>query len=85
VPVSRAAADQIIANAQGQGKSMKMTCALAAADVLQPVPPFQNVSHSVFPEALRRDFAAMPGVEIRHVTESDVGQNRVWETAAPPS
>jgi hypothetical protein len=49
------------------------------------VPPFQNVSHSVFPEALRRDFAAMPGVEIRHVTESDIGQNRVWETAAPPS
>lgn len=85
VPVSRAAADQLIANAQAEGKSMKMTCALAAADVLQPVPPFQNVSRSVFPEALRRDFAAMPGVETRFVHEDDVGQNRVWETAAPRS
>jgi hypothetical protein len=84
VPISRAAADQLIVNAQGEGQSMKMTCALAAADVLQPVPPFQNVSRSIFPEALRQDFSAMPGVEIRYVQESDVGQNRVWEAGAPP-
>jgi hypothetical protein len=84
VPVSRAAADQIIANAEAQGKSLKMTCALAAADVLQPVPPFQEVSRSVFPEALRRDFAAMPEVEIRYVHDSDVGQNRVWEQEPAP-
>jgi hypothetical protein len=79
VPVSRAAADRLIANAQAEGKTMKMHCALAAADVLQPVHPFENVSRSFFPEALRADFARMPGVETSYVYESDVGKNRAWE------
>src|SRR4051812_1398946 len=57
VPISKAAADQLIANAQAEGQSMKMTCALDVADVLQPVAPFQNVHRSFFPEALREDFA----------------------------
>jgi hypothetical protein len=79
VPVSRAAADQLIANAQAQGKSMKMTCALEVADVLQPVPPFRDVPRSWFPEALRADFASMAGVEDRYIYESDIGKNRTWE------
>jgi hypothetical protein len=84
VPVSRAAADQILANAQAQGQSMKMTCALAVADVLEPVPPFQNVHHSIFPEALRADFAGMAGVEDSYVYESDIGKNRAWERSDTP-
>jgi hypothetical protein len=83
VPISRAEADQLIANAEARGKVMKMTCALAAADVLQPVPRFADVSRSVFPEALRRDFSEMEGVEIRYVTESDIGKNRAWEPSLP--
>lgn len=81
VPISRAQADQLIANAQAEGQVMKMTCGLAAADVLKPVPPFQAVSKSLSPEALRRDFATLPGVETSYVRESDVGQNKVWEQA----
>ncbi len=69
VPVSRATADQLIANAKAQGQSMKMTCALDVADVLQPVPPFQNVPKSIFPEALRENFASMAGVEPSYVYE----------------
>jgi hypothetical protein len=84
VPVSRAAADQLIANAQGQGQAMKMTCALEVADVLQPVPPFQDAPRSIFPEALRANFAERPGVETRFIRESDVGQNRVWEPSDGP-
>ena len=84
MPVSRAEADQIIANAKAQGQSMKMTCALDMADVLKPVPPFQDVPVSFFPEALRADFAAWPGVEDRYITESDMGKNREWERAAAP-
>jgi hypothetical protein len=84
VPISRAAADQIIANAQTQGKSMKMTCALAVADVLQPVPPFQDVPHSIFPEALRADFSQMAGVEQSYVYETDIGKNRAWERSDTP-
>jgi hypothetical protein len=84
VPVTRAEADQIIANAQAQGQSMKMTCGLDVADVLQPVPPFQSVHKSFFPEALREDFAAMPGVEDSYVYESDVGKNKEWERGGTP-
>ncbi len=84
VPLSRAQADQLIADAQGRGKTMKMQCALAAAAVLQPVPPFENVPHSVFPEALREYFDRLPGVEDSYVYESDIGQNRVWEESDTP-
>ena len=84
VPVTRAEADQIIANAKAHGKSMKMTCALAMAEVLQPVPRFPDVPSSLFPEALRAYFAARPGVETSYVTESDVGKNREWEPATVP-
>lgn len=84
VPLTRAQADQLIANAQAQGKTMKMQCALAAASVLQPVPPFEGVPHSVFPEALRAYFAGLPGVEDSYVYESDVGKNRAWERSDAP-
>jgi len=82
VPVSRAAADQLIADAQAEGKVMKMHCALAVADVLRPVPPFGNVTSSFFPEYLRADFAALPGVQTRTVHENDVGKNRAWERSS---
>ena len=84
VPVSRAAADQLIANAQAEGQRMKMTCSLAAADVLRPVPPFTGVRYSLFPEALRRDFEKIPGVTDSYVYENDVGQNKVWEHSDTP-
>ena len=79
LPVSRAEAEQILADAKAHGQSMKMTCAIDIADVLKPVPQFQDVPVSFFPEALRENFAARPGVQTRYVTESDVGKNREWE------
>ncbi|HET9067070.1 MAG TPA: hypothetical protein VFN28_00400 [Amaricoccus sp.] len=79
VPVSAAAAEQILANARAHGKSLKMTCAIDVAAVLKPVPQFENVPTSFFPEALRASFAAMPGVETHYVREADVGKNRDWE------
>ena len=90
VPVSRAEADRILAAAEAHGKSMKMTCALAIADVLHPVPRFADAPSSVYPEALRAYFAGLPGVEAHLVTDSDVGKNNAWEgpgaaPGAPPS
>jgi hypothetical protein len=84
VPVSRAEADQMIANAEARGQVMKMQCAIATADVLQPLPRFAHVRKSFFPEALRQDFAAMDGAEIHYVYESDVGKNRAWERISDP-
>jgi hypothetical protein len=80
VPVSRDVADRIIANARVEGKSFKMTCSIATADVLRPVPPFTSVRSSWFPETLRQDFARLPGVEDGFRYETDIGQNSVWET-----
>jgi hypothetical protein len=84
VPISRAAADQLIANAQAQGKTMKAHCALAVADVLRPVPPFEAVHKSYFPEYLREDFAGLPGVRTRYIREVDIGKNRDWERGEAP-
>lgn len=79
VYVSRQSADQVLANAKAHGQSLKLTCNLAVADVLRPVPPFTQVRASFFPEAARKDFAAIPGVQDRFVHETDVGKNRAWE------
>ena len=84
VPISRAAADQLIANAEAQGQSMKLTCGLDVADVLQPVPPFQGVRKSWFPQALRDDFEHIAGVQDSYVYENDVGQNKAWERSDTP-
>lgn len=84
VPVTRAEADEIIADAKAHGKSMKMTCGLAVAKVLDPVPRFSDAPSNIQPEALREYFARLPGVEVRYVTDSDVGKNKVWEQPAGP-
>jgi hypothetical protein len=85
VPVTRAEADQLIANAEARGKTMKMHCALAMADVLQPVARFAHVRKSYFPEALRADFAQIAGVEDSYVYEADIGKNRAWERSDQPA
>ena len=77
-------ADQVLANAQAEGKQLKMECGLAVADVLQPVPPFQEVRKSFFPEVVRRDFARIAGVENHFVYETDVGKNNAWERSDTP-
>ena len=84
VPVSRAAADRLIANAQAEGQQMKMMCGFAAADVLRPVPPFEGVTKSLWPEGLRKDFKRMPGVTTSYVYENDIGQNKAWERSDQP-
>jgi hypothetical protein len=60
---------------------MKMHCALAVADVLQPVPPFRHVRSSYSPEVARADFDRIPGVRESFVREADIGKNRAWEEA----
>lgn len=82
VEVSRATADRVLANAQARGKTPKMFCADSVTSALRPVPPFQNVGITLFPESIRRDFAQIPGVDNKYVREADVGKNNVWEQSA---
>lgn len=82
VHVSRATADQVLANARARGPTPKMLCNTAVAAVLRPVPPFTGVSGSISPEPARRNFAQIPGVVERFVYGDDPGQTRVWEAEA---
>ena len=51
--------------------------------MLKPVPPFQDVPVSFFPEALRRELRRATGGANGYVNESDVGKNREWEIDVP--
>lgn len=82
VLVSRATADQILANVKARGQTPKMFCADSVAASLSPVPPFQNVQSTLFPESVRRDFAQIPGVRDSYVREVDKGKNKVWEQSS---
>lgn len=79
VYVDRDAADRVIAQAQAEGRTPKFLCATSVGGALQGVAPFQDVSVSVFPETVRRDFAAIPGVRDSFVRETDLTQEKVWE------
>lgn len=79
VQVSRATADQVLANAEALGRTPKMLCAGSVTGAVRSVEPFTRVRSTLFPESVRRDFAAVPGVQDRYVRESDSGQNNAWE------
>lgn len=81
VEVSRETADLVLANAQAEGKTLKMHCGLAVAAVLRPVSPFSDVRSSYFPEGARKDFARIPGVVDSYVYEVDIGKNLVGAPA----
>ncbi|MEM8572520.1 MAG: hypothetical protein AAGG56_16660 [Pseudomonadota bacterium] len=82
VEVSRATADQVLANAKARGKTPKLFCAESVTASVRPVAPFQNVGITLFPEGVREDFAQIPGVQNTFVREVDVGKNNVWEQSA---
>jgi hypothetical protein len=84
VPVSRATADQVMANAQAEGKTLKMLCAGSVTGALQPVEPFTHVRWTLSPEGVREDFARIPGVVDSYVYEVDFGKNREWERSETP-
>lgn len=84
VEVSRATADQVLANAEAEGKTLKMLCAGSVTGALKPVEPFTHVRWTLSPEGVREDFRRIPGVADSYVRESDVGKNRAWEQAATP-
>jgi len=81
VYVSRATADQVLANAKAIGPTPKMLCNTAVANALRPVSPFTEVRPTISPEASRRAFALIPGVADSYVREDDIGQNNAWEAA----
>ena len=82
VEVSRATADQVLANAVAQGRTPKFFCNTSVAAALRPVEPFAHVRGGFFPQTTREDFARITGVEDAYVYEVDSGKNNVWERSA---
>ena len=80
VPVSRAAADQLIANAQARGQGHEDDLRArrrrrAAAGAAVP----GRAARASSPRRCARTSPAMPGVEHSYVYETDIGKNRAWE------
>ncbi|NNU79691.1 hypothetical protein HMH01_04475 [Halovulum dunhuangense] len=75
IPVSPAVAEMALRRAQAQGPSPKMFCTVHTTEVLRDVPGFEGLRVSFFPEVLREQIAAFPGVENRYRYEQDIGQN----------
>ena len=84
VEISRAAADQVLANAQAEGRTPKMLCAGSVTGALTGVETFAQVNSSIFPERVRRDFARIAGVQDSYVYEVDIGKNHDWERRQAP-
>ena len=62
VVVSKAIADQAIAEAKAQGSTPKALCSHSVSTVLAKLPGFESLSVAYFPKAIAREFAKLPGV-----------------------
>lgn len=74
IEVSPAVAEAALLSAQAQGPSPKLFCTVDTISVLRRVPGFEGLKSSFFPEVLREQVAAMPGVDNRYVVENDVAK-----------
>ena len=55
------------------------------ADVLQPVPPFEDVPHELLPRGAARGLRRIARRRDGYVYEIDVGKNRDWERSDSPA
>lgn len=75
VPVSPAVAQQIMNNALAYGAVPQAQCAHSISSVLNGVPGFESVGGSWFPKRLMEDFASLPGVVEKVITDADADDN----------
>lgn len=75
VYVSPAVADLVIARARARGAVAKSFCANSIGGILGGVPGFENIGTTMFPRGLSRNFARLPGVSTRTITDDDDDEN----------
>jgi hypothetical protein len=68
-------AEMVATRAKAYGAVPKAQCARSISSVLQGVPGFESIGGTWFPKALMRDFAALPGVTERTITDTDADKN----------
>ena len=81
VDVTSAQAEALIAAVKAYGAVPKAQCSLAITRVLSDVQGFESLRVGYFPNALSRDFGALPGVRERLVTDAtaDTSHNVIFE------
>lgn len=75
VPVSAAVAQMVAQRAQNWGAVPKAQCARSITGVLEGVPGFENVGRTWYPRYLMEEFAEVPGVTTRRITDQTVNKN----------
>ncbi len=69
--VTGAQAETLIAAVKAYGAVPKAQCSLAITRILSQMPGFESIGVGYFPNALSKDFGALPGVRDRLVTDAD--------------
>lgn len=75
VPVSASVAQMVAQRAQNWGAVPKAQCARSITGVLEGVPGFENVGRTWYPRYLMEEFAEVPGVTTRRITDQTVNKN----------
>lgn len=68
-------AELVAARAKAYGAVPKAQCANSVSSILGGVPGFESVSGTWFPKKLMKEFAAIPGVTERTITDDDADKN----------
>ncbi|WP_045387590.1 hypothetical protein [Falsirhodobacter sp. alg1] len=68
-------ADQIASRAQGWGAVGKAQCTHSITGVLQGVPGFEGLHRTWFPVNLMEQFAKLPGVTTRRITDQEANKD----------
>lgn len=74
--VSPDVAEQALSIVRGHGSVANAMCAAAVSGVLRRLPGFESVGSTWFPNRLRQDFAAIPGVRERTLRDDSPADNR---------
>lgn len=75
VVVTPEIAELVAAKAKAYGAVPKAQCANSISEILRDVPGFENVSGTWFPKKLMKQFATVPGVTERTITDDSADKN----------
>lgn len=75
VIVSPQVAEMVMQRAMAYGAVPKANCARSISSILSDVPGFESLPVTYFPNKLMRNFATLPGVTQRTITDTDADNN----------
>lgn len=75
IQVTPQQAEIALARAKAYGAVPKAQCSRSISTILQGVPGFESIGGTMLPKVLSADFAALPGVTGRTITDDDADDN----------